>query len=196
VFYNGPLTFGAALGNTGLVITPQTAALYGPTDWRLQFYSAKNSDGSLNPGGRLRKYGVSYSRCGLQLSELYLLRAECEARQNDLAGAKTDVEALRIKRMPAADAPVPGVIATDQTSLIKFIIDERIREFAAEGYRWFDMRRLSVDPLFAGQSFTHTLYNDDVSNSTVVYTLNQPNRLTLQLPVTYINANPGMKNNP
>ncbi|HWK02474.1 MAG TPA: RagB/SusD family nutrient uptake outer membrane protein [Puia sp.] len=194
VFGNGPN--GNMLGNNGLVITPATAALYDASDWRLQFYSANNLDGSPNPGGRLRKYGVSYSRFGLQLPELYLLRAECKTRLNDLAGAKVDLETLRKNRMPVADALVPAAVANDQTALIKFTIDERIREFAAEGYRWFDMRRLSVDPLFSGQSFTHTLYNDDASNSTAVYTLKQPNRLVLRLAPIIINANPGMPNNP
>ena len=193
VFYNGSFA-GNFFGNNGLVLDPKAAVLYGPTDWRLLFYTSKNPDGSLIPAGRLRKYGVKYSRCGLQLSELYLLSAECKARTNDLAGARTDVETLRKNRMPVADAAVPSTTAIDQSALIKFIIDERIREFALEGARWFDMRRLSVDPLFAGQTFTHTLYNLD--NSTTVYTLEQPNRLTLQIPPSVIGANPGMVNNP
>ncbi|MES1250218.1 MAG: RagB/SusD family nutrient uptake outer membrane protein, partial [Chitinophaga rupis] len=66
VFYNGSYG-GNMFGNNGLVLAPWAAALYGPTDWRLQFYSTNNPDGSPNPGGRLRKYGVQYSRCGLQL---------------------------------------------------------------------------------------------------------------------------------
>ncbi|HEX3933236.1 MAG TPA: RagB/SusD family nutrient uptake outer membrane protein [Puia sp.] len=184
------------LGNDGLVITPQVAALYGPTDWRLQFYSAKNSDGTPNAGGRLRKYGVSYSRCGLQLPDLYLMKAECEARLNNLTGAKADLETLRSNRMPAADAIVPVDTLASQAAMIQFVIDERIREYAQEGYRWWDMRRLSVDPLFNGQVFIHTLYNDDVSGSTTVYTLRQPNRLVLKIPPTIMIANPGWTNNP
>ena len=193
VFYNGSYG-GNFFGNDGLVLDPKAAVLYGSTDWRLLFYSSNNPDGSLIPNGRLRKYGVKWSRCGLQLSDLYLLSAECKARTNDLAGAKTDVETLRKNRMPVADAAVPSTTATDQGALIKFIIDERVREFALEGARWFDMRRLSVDPLFAGQTFTHTLYNID--NTTTVYTLEQPNRLTLQIPPAIIGPNSGMVNNP
>jgi peptidoglycan/xylan/chitin deacetylase (PgdA/CDA1 family) len=131
---------------------------------------------------------------GLQLPDLYLLSAECKARLNDLQGATADIETLRKNRMPATDAAVPATIAGDQTTLIRFIFDERVREFAAEGYRWFDMRRQSVDPLFAGQVFTHTLHKAD--GTIVTYTLKQPNRLTLQLPPTLVNANPGMPNNP
>ena len=195
VFYNGSYS-GNQFANNGLVLDPKFAVLYGSTDWRLQFYSANNPDGSPNPGGRLRKNGVTYSRCGLQLPDLLLLSAECKARNNDLSGAKTDVETLRKKRMPVADASVPSATATDQTALIKFIIDERVREFALEGARWFDMRRLSLDPLFSGMTFTHTLYNDDAGNTSTLYTMDQPNRLTLQLPPYITAANPGMPNNP
>jgi hypothetical protein len=195
-FTNASSLMEGEIGNDGLVITPQVAALYGPTDWRLQFYSANNADGTPNAGGRLRKYGVSYSRCGLQLPDLYLMKAECEARLNDISDAKTDVETLRSNRMPASDAVVPADTLASQTAMIQFIIDERIREYAQEGYRWWDMRRLSVDPLFTGQAFTHTLYNDDAAGSTTVYTLQQPDRLVLKIPPTIMLANPGWTNNP
>ncbi|NLR78417.1 RagB/SusD family nutrient uptake outer membrane protein [Chitinophaga eiseniae] len=193
VYYNGGYN-GNMYGNNGLVLTPQTAALFDTSDLRLQLYTNKNPDGSLNAGGRLRKYGIQYSRYGLELSELYLLRAECKARLNDLTGAVADVEILRVHRMPTADAPVPAAVAGDRVALVKFIIEERIREFAMEGYRWFDMRRLSVDPLFSGITFTHTLYNKD--GSTVAYTLRQPDRLVMQLPYNFLQYNQDMPNNP
>ena len=177
----------------GLVLTPGAAALYGASDWRLQLYTDQDPNGNTNAGGRLRKYGVAYIKFGMQLSELYLLNAEVKARTNDLAGAVADVETLRKNRMPSADAKVPSPTAGNQAALIKFIIDERTREFAMEGYRWFDMRRLSVDPLFTGVTYTHTLYS---ASRNTTYTLKQPERLTLQLPLFYINANPGMANNP
>jgi hypothetical protein len=180
--------------NSGLVLTPQAAALYGPSDLRLKFYTTRNPDFTQNAGGRLRKYGVQYARFGLQLADLYLLSAECKARLNDLSGAEADLLTVRKNRMPEADAAIPTAVAADQHALIKFIIEERIREFALEGYRWFDMRRLSVDPLFAGISFTHTMYNAD--GTTTVYTLQQPNRLTMMLPRNMTDANPDMKNNP
>ena len=198
VFYNGPYSpwSSSQFGNSGLVLASWAAALYGSSDWRLKFYSANNPDGSLNPGGRLYKYGVEFSRCGLQLPDLYLLSAECKARLNDLGGARTDVETLRRHRIPVADAGVPADTASSQVALIKFIIDERVREFAMEGSRWFDMRRLSVDPLFSGITFTHTLYNDDSGNTSTLYTMDQPNRLTLRIPQAIIGVNPGMENNP
>ncbi|WP_346318430.1 RagB/SusD family nutrient uptake outer membrane protein [Chitinophaga sp. YIM B06452] len=193
-FYSGNQT-----GSDGLVLTPQAQALFGPNDMRLLFYTNKNPDGTLNSAGRLRKYGMpfqtfQFSRFGLEISELYLLLAECKARTGDLGGAVTDAQMLRRHRMPVADAAVPAAIAGNQAALVKFIIEERIREFAMDGYRWFDMRRLSTDPLFAGTVYVHTMYNAD--GSTSVFTLPQPNRWVLKFPRFFTDANPDMPDNP
>lgn len=178
-----------------LTIPAKTIALFNPADWRLQFYSNLQLDQSTPiPGGRLRRYNLLWTRIGAQLPDLYLMKAEAEARTGDLTTAVADVETLRKHRMPAAVAGVPAAIAADQGSLVKFIIEERIREFAVEGARWFDMRRLSIDPLFAGQpAATHVVYSDAVNGTT--YTL-QPERLTLKLPPVYLQENPDMVDNP
>lgn len=181
--------------NNEFVITKATADLFGPTDLRRNFY--KNTpfpSGAAYPNGMLRRISPNGTQFGVMVPELYLLRAESKARQNDLTGAKADVEALRVKRMAPADAPVPEPIASDQISLVRFIIEERIREYAMQGFRWFDMRRLSIDPLFAGLSFSHALYS---ATGDVLFTYKlTPERLTLRLPTKVLNQNPEMENNP
>ena len=92
--------------------------------------------------------------------------------------------------MSATDA---AVNITDQNTLIKFIIDERTREYALQGYRWFDMRRLSTDPLFANKVYQHNYYKSDGTVTTYALT---PDRFTLRFPQKVINQNPGMVNNP
>ncbi|UYQ94188.1 RagB/SusD family nutrient uptake outer membrane protein [Chitinophaga horti] len=193
IFTTSPQSF-FQLNNRPLLLAPAAAALYDSRDLRLKLYSTGDVDGSTNAGGLLRKYGVRYNRYGLQLPELYLLRAECLARGNNLPGAVADLEELRKHRMPAAAVAVPSNVAADRDALIRFVIDERTREFALQGYRWFDMRRLSVDPLFASQTFTHTTYNQDGSTTTV--TMDQPNRLVMRIPNSFMLSNPAMQNNP
>lgn len=191
---------GTGYPNTFLTITPQTVALYQPADLRLKLYTNKQANLDpipVAPGdpGRLRKYGLRYSRIGVQLAEMYLLRAEERVRNNNLQGAAEDLLALRINRMPAADAIIPAAISGDKTALLKFVLDEREREFACEGFRWFDMRRLSADPLFSGQpTVKHTLYGLD-GKKQQEFTLT-PERLTLKLPPKYLAAHPGMPDNP
>jgi hypothetical protein len=188
---NGP-------GNDFLSLPQKTTALFDPADMRLKLYTNQTQEQTPMPGGRIRRFTIPYTfanaRIGLELSDLYLLRAEAKARANDLGGATADVEFLRKNRMPAAKATVPTADAANSAAMVKFIINERIREFAAWGYRWWDMRRLSVDPIFAGQpAAKHILYLAD--GSTEEFTL-KPERLTLRIPQLYLNAHPEMPNNP
>ncbi len=196
-YYNG-VYGGNGFGTDFVVLSPQAAALFHPSDLRLKFYSPNFAYGQPNPSGRLAKYN-SYSgpmvKYGLQISELYLLSAECKTRLNDLAGAKTDMETLRKARMPVANATVATNIASNQSALLQFIFDERVREFATKGYRWFDMRRISVDPILAKPTFTHILYKDATITNTILFTL-EPTRLTLRIPISIMNANPQFTNNP
>lgn len=196
-FYNYTYS-GNGYENDPFVLAPAAATLFKSSDLRLNFYAPELPYTQPNPSGRLRKYAYKYTQFGLQISELYLLRAEVKARLNDLSGAKTDVETLRANRMPA-DVSIPANVASDQTALIKYIFEERIREFAMEGYRWFDMRRESVDPIFSGKTYTHTLFNFNESTGQdavgTVFTL-RPQRLTLRLPLFITNPNPNLVNNP
>ncbi len=180
--------------NNELVLTPQAVSLYGATDLRLGFFSTAALFGPDYPNGMLRRVGPGTIQYGVIVPELYLLRAECKARLNDLPGAIADLETLRTKRMPAADAAVPGSVASQKLSLLKFVFDERIREFAMMGFRWFDMRRLSVDPLFGSSTYTHTFYSE-TGAVTSTYTL-PAERLVLRLPPKILAQNPGMQDNP
>jgi starch-binding outer membrane protein, SusD/RagB family len=180
--------------NSAVVVTPQTFAMYGDTDLRRNFFVNAPYGGSPFPAGFTRRRGPISVFYGVQLTELYLLRAECKARLNDLPGALSDLEFFRRHRMPVTDAAVPAEAAAAKVPLLQFIMDERLREFAVQGYRWFDMRRLSVDPLFGQTNYTHTLYNAE-GNVIENYSL-RAERLTLRLPGKIMNANPGMENNP
>ena len=174
-----------------VLLTKKAADLYATTDQRKKFFTT-GPFGSLGPfaGGSLRRNGPISAIIGLSMPDIYLLRAECKARTNDVAGAKTDLETLRKNRMPAADATVN---VADATAMVKYIIEERTREFALQGYRWFDMRRLSVDPIFAGTIYTHSYVK--TTGEVTTFTL-RPERFVLRFPEKVINANSGMANNP
>lgn len=177
-----------------LQVSKETMTLYGPSDLRLNLYSKEPfPGGDTFPAGTQRRTAPSIVPFGVVVPEIYLLIAECKARMNDRQGAATVLEQFRANRMPPADAPVPPAVTADQMQLLQFIIDERLREYAGLGFRWFDVRRLSVDPLFSNHSYTHTLYHTD--STTTVYSL-EPNRLVLKIPPRILLANPGMEDNP
>lgn len=193
-FYNGPY-LGNEFGNDFLVLSAKARALFGNADLRLNFYGAFFPYSTPNPSGRLSKYAVNYSKFGLQLSELYLLRAETNARLGNLPEAVADVLYLRLHRMPSEAAVLPASATVTKEALVNFIFEERVREFAAEGYRWFDMRRRSADPMLSAENYSHIIYHDETETN--ISTIPLPaNRLSLRLPPVIMNANPDFINNP
>ena len=179
------------------VFSPQTANLYTPTDLRLNGYSPLQTS-LTNPkplGMRRRVIGRSGANVGAILPDMYLMRAEIRARANDLAGAVADLELLRVKRITGSDYQVPSGIASNQQALVRFILDERIREFAISGLRWLDMRRLSQDPIYNNHvDYTHEIYNFDGSiNAT--YELKKE-RYALKFGERMINESAGLIDNP
>jgi len=176
-----------------LVLDKKSVDLFAPSDLRLKFYSSSAYYGPAYPAGFLRKVGPSNTQMGVLVPDLYLLRAEAKARTNDLTGAKEDVETLRKHRMPVAQAAIPNTVSSQQKALIEFIFEERTREFALSGFRWFDMRRLSVDPLFQDQTYSHTLYSE--TGSTISTYKLRPECLVLRFPQKVMDENPSMQNN-
>lgn len=72
-----------------------------------------------------------------RMAEQYLIRAEARAQQNNLTGAKSDIDEIR-KR--AGLAVLPGTLTKDQT-LLAIEQERRIELFAEGGHRWFDLKR-------------------------------------------------------
>lgn len=71
-----------------------------------------------------------------RLAEMYLIRAESRANQEDILGAVEDINVLRVR---AGLAPL-NLSAKDE--VLDAIFQERRIEFFAEwGHRWFDLKR-------------------------------------------------------
>lgn len=97
---------------------------------------------------------------GIATNELYLIRAESKARQGNIAGAMTDLNALLRKRWKAGT--FTNLTANTQTAALNLILTERRKELPFTGIlRWEDLRRLNRDPqtaitisrLLNGQSY-------------------------------------------
>lgn len=180
------------------VFSPQTAGLYAATDRRLNLYSPfRLFTTTAYPSGMRRRNTNFFDGIdiGPSLPDMYLMRAECKARANDLSGAVGDLEALRTKRIPGTAARVPSNIASDQQALVKFVLDERIREFAISGTRWLDMRRLSVDLVYNTHiDFTHRIY-DENGQELSRYQL-KPERFVLKFGERMVAQSNGLVDNP
>ncbi|PRD56832.1 hypothetical protein C5749_06320 [Sphingobacterium gobiense] len=73
----------------------------------------------------------------LRLAEQYLIRAEARANQDNRAGAKADIDAVRSR------AGLEGVSSNlTATQMLTAIETERLHELFGEyGHRWFDLKR-------------------------------------------------------
>ncbi|OOV19272.1 RagB/SusD family nutrient uptake outer membrane protein [Flavobacterium sp. LM4] len=130
---------------------------------------------------RIQKGANDEQKCSFRTSELYLTKAETSLKLNNISDAKTTVLSFIKNRYTAAaytqlESDVNGMNAVDLTN---FILEERHREFAVEGHRWFDLRRTSQKQIvhtFDGDSYT-LIQNDP--RYTIIYPsnarLNNPN---------------------
>lgn len=72
--------------------------------------------------------------------EMYLIRAEARAELNKLGPAAQDLNALRAARISG----YTNQTFADQATLIAAIMDERFKELAFEGHRFWDLKRRNL----------------------------------------------------
>ncbi|TRX71439.1 RagB/SusD family nutrient uptake outer membrane protein [Carboxylicivirga sp. M1479] len=146
------------LNNPYKMASNELLAMYQPEDLRLQYFY---SDALLSTFFGLTEDNVLYNRTlqmmtGTDVSEMYMILAECAARNNDMATCMQHVEMVRENRFAAADytaLPIPGTAK----EAIELIVDERWREFAFTSLRWYDVKRLNaeglIDPIILSKDY-------------------------------------------
>ena len=130
--------------------------------------------------------GNEYS-CTFRTGEIYLNAAEAAAQSGNQAKAKEYLFALMQNRYTAEkfNALKTEVEGMNKEALIAEILDERYRELAFEGHRWFDLRRTTRPRI------EKTLIEEEQPHT---YVLEQDDpRYTIHLPQEAINSNPNLK---
>ncbi len=121
---------------------------YSPGDLRKAIFTVKRTE-SQSLGYRFKGsyFGGIYFFSGLATDELYLIKAECLAREGRSDEACAVLNKLLEKRFrPEEFIPLD---IDDNKELLHVIIMERRKELLYRGVRWTDLRRLNLDPLLA-----------------------------------------------
>ncbi len=116
--------------------------------------------------------------CSFRSAEAYLTAAEASVQLNDLTGAIDYLKPLLVKRLTntAYNDAITLMQGMDKAQLLQEIYDERGRELAFEGHRWYDLRRTTQPALtrtWGGQTYTLT-----------------PQKYTMRFPTEAVESNP------
>lgn len=164
---------------------------YKPDDIRKQAFFKESIGDNENAHVFKGSYdGSTVPFSGLATDEIYLIRAECNARNGKTAEAMTDLNTLLRNRYINKPPTHPYVdfTASNSQEALDIILSERRKELIFRGIRWTDLRRLNKEPKYA-TTLTRTLNGQ-------VYSL-PPNdlRYTLLIPREVIN-NSSVTQNP
>ena len=175
------LEYSSADINKAIYISTDLYNLYNSNDYRRRnrFYTSEGS-------GRytVRKGGSNEYACTFRTGEIYLNAAEAACQDDNLIDAKDYLLQLKAKRFNATGyaEEETKVEAMDKDELLQEIYDERYRELAFEGHRWFDLRRTTQPAI------TKTENEKE-------YKLEQGDeRYTIRIPNEAIQSNPNLTN--
>lgn len=156
------------------------------------YFGTEDKNKDLTKGPRYYYYkplgkDLNAHRCTFRSAEFYLIASEAANELNNTVDAKKYLKDLMVKRFTANsyNKKVALIDAMNQDELREEIYNERRREFAFQGHRWFDLRR-TTQPEIVRE------YIEDGVSST--YTLIQSDeRYTLRFPIEAVDANPGLE---
>ncbi|SMC90238.1 SusD family protein [Pedobacter nyackensis] len=126
-----------------LTVEPALYGDYALADYRRSLFFTTNANGMTfrgNYGNDKNLFG------GLATDELYLIRAECNARKGKTLLALADLNLLRRNRWKGNYQDLESI---DPEVVLGYVLKERRKELLFRGLRWSDLRRLNRDNRFA-----------------------------------------------
>ncbi|MGO1595092.1 MAG: RagB/SusD family nutrient uptake outer membrane protein [Sphingobacterium sp.] len=131
----------------------------------------------------------------MRLAEIYLIRAEAEAKLGNTAAALADVNRIRSRAgLTGNELHTKSSLQQDGKSVLDAILDERFLELAFEGHRAYDLFR-NNRPLERDYPGTHSLNNTPTTDLTQKI-LPTANRVVFYIPQAEINRNSNLVQNP
>lgn len=184
----------ALFGQSRYFVTPKVVAAMDANDPRVpETFDAANRNvtkyvlrDASGDVGSFNNYRV------LRLADVKLLQAEAIVQSG---GATADAISLINEVRTRARNMVPGgtfpenysTAETNRTTIMDWIIKERLIELAGEGQRWLDIRRWHLQGILN--------LNSAFFNSNVPVSFEAPKHLLLPIPTSELDVNPNMSQN-
>ncbi|WJS96671.1 RagB/SusD family nutrient uptake outer membrane protein [Flavobacterium johnsoniae] len=175
------------------IISPELRALFGTNDARFNLFFNSTSTTNLDIGSGTAYWATQYTRffyptVGMKTPEVYLILAECYARDNKLAEAVDVLNKLRAKRI--VSGTVNLTVPATRKETMQLVINERRKELLLGFNRFFDLKRLNTETEYA-KTVTRVfpIVNKTVPQKT--YTLQPNSRLYIvPFPLSALTKNP------
>jgi len=175
------------------IISPELRTLFGTNDARFNLFFNSTSTTNLDQGSNTAYWGTQYTRffyptVGMKTPEVYLIQAECFARDNKLAEAVDVLNKLRAKRI--LSGTVNLAVPATRKETMQLVINERRKELLLGFNRFFDLKRLNTETEYA-KTVTRVfpIVNKTVPQKT--YTLQPNSRLyIIPFPLSALTKNP------
>ena len=175
------------------VISPELRTLFGTNDARFNLFFNTTSATNLDQGSNTAYWSIVYTRffyptVGMKTTEVYLMQAECYAREDKFAEAVGVLNTLRAKRI--VSGTVNLTVPTTRAATMQLVINERRKELLLGFNRFFDLKRLNTETEYA-KTVTRVfpLVNKTVPQKT--YTLQPNSKLyIIPFPLSALTKNP------
>lgn len=171
--------------NTYNASDPRRDSTLNPADRTVRKYASRDK---LSPSGvaSINNYRI------LRFADVLLLKGEAVLQSGgSTAEAIGYINQVRTRARAMGAGPEPADFSTsetDKTKIMQWIMDERLRELAGEGQRWFDLRRWQMQGII---SLNSTFFSSN--SSTVSFQL--PKHLNFPIPISETDVNPNVVQN-
>ena len=122
------------------------------TEVDVELSDSRGSGRLYSSAGAIMKYGIEtpdyFNFQIYRISDVMLMKAEAIAEQGRGAEALAIINALRLER-GALQSTQQDLNENDTDQIVRYAIDEKARECAFEGKRWFDLLRLAKKENYA-----------------------------------------------
>lgn len=175
------------------IISPELRTLFGTNDARFNLFFNTTSTTNLDQGSNTAYWATVYTKffyptVGMKTTEVYLMLAECYAREDKFTDAVDVLNKLRAKRI--LSGTVNLTVPTTRKETMDLVINERRKELLLGFNRFFDLKRLNNETEYA-KTVTRVfpLVNKTVPQK--AYTLQPNSRLyIIPFPLSVLQKNP------